>query len=95
MVVIVVAIVVIVVVITVMDIVVVVDDSVSLHQGWRPEGGSLQERGNMAEDKCPVCNVLLRSVVWPLGAASLCMRAILDRRPFSRGISPRGKAGLR
>ena len=95
MVVIVVAIVVIVVIITVMDIVIVVDDSASLHQGWRPEGGSLQDRGNLAEDKCPVCNVIVRSVVRPLGAASLCMRTILDRRPFSRGSSPRGRAGLR
>ena len=71
MVVIVVAIVVIVVVVTVMHIVVVVDDSASLRQGWRPEGGSLQERGNMPEDKCPVCSVIVRSAVRPLGAASL------------------------
>ena len=97
MVVIVVAIVVIVIVVTVMDIVVVVDDSPSLHQGWRPEGGSLQERGNMSADKCPVCNVILRSVVRPpgTGTASVYMRAILYRHPFSRSSSPRGRAGLR
>ena len=90
MVVIVVAIVVNVVVVTVMDIVVVVDDSASLRQGWRPEGGSLQERGNMPEEKCPVSNAILRCVLRPWGSASLCMRAILDRHPFSRGSSPRG-----
>ena len=69
MVVIVAAIVVIVVVVTVMHIVVVVDDSASFRQGWRPEGGSLQERGNMPEEKCSVCNAIVRSV---LRAAECC-----------------------